>query len=151
MAAKRKPLPFKPQGPPGKPASGKAASGKQKGDKPASGGNVIPRAVANRMAVRIAIATGVPSVLGMAVFVASYLLVSRGIFDIPPVLTLAHIRAAASCSAWWGSATECFSASWEDKPGSTLGFEQIGVNIPRLRASIRAMGQGSGSKTPPAG
>ncbi|MCT0201838.1 PAM68 family protein [Synechococcus sp. CS-603] len=150
MAAKRKPLPFKPQGPSGKPASGKAASGKQKGDKPASGGNVIPRAVANRMAVRIAIATGVPSVLGMAVFVASYLLVSRGIFDIPPVLTLAT-SGGCFLLGLVGLSYGVLSASWEDKPGSTLGFEQIGVNIPRLRASIRAMGQGSGSKTPPAG
>jgi hypothetical protein len=34
------------------------------------------------------------------------------------------------------------SASWEDKPGSLLGNEQIGVNISRLRASIKAMRAG---------
>ena len=43
------------------------------------------------------------------------------------------------------------SASWEDAPGSPLGIEQIGVNISRVRASVRAMRQGSsgsGSGTP---
>ncbi|NQV11237.1 MAG: PAM68 family protein [Cyanobacteria bacterium] len=143
MAAKRKPLPFEPLGPSGKPASGK-----QKGDKSALGGTVIPKAVANRMAVRIAIATGVPSVLGMAVFVASYLLVSRGILDIPPVLTLATSGGCFLLGVV-GLSYGVLSASWEDSPGSTLGFEQIGVNIPRLRASIRAMGRAG--NTPPAG
>jgi hypothetical protein len=34
------------------------------------------------------------------------------------------------------------SASWEDKPGSLLGTEQIGVNIGRLRSSIKSMRTG---------
>jgi hypothetical protein len=29
------------------------------------------------------------------------------------------------------------SASWEEAPGSLLGFEQIGVNITRLRSSFK--------------
>ena len=44
----------------------------------------IPPAVANRMARRIAIATGIPTLLGMSTFVGSYLLVSRSVLDIPP-------------------------------------------------------------------
>jgi len=37
------------------------------------------------------------------------------------------------------------SASWDDQPGSLLGGEQIGVNIARLRASIKALRAGGGS------
>jgi len=33
------------------------------------------------------------------------------------------------------------SASWEAEPGSLLGSEQIGVNMARIRSSIRAMRQ----------
>ena len=64
----------------GKGMQGRAQSGKGN-PKPArrSGPSqqVIPDAVANRMARRIAIGTGIPTVMGMGVFVGSYLLVSR--------------------------------------------------------------------------
>ncbi|WP_216914493.1 MULTISPECIES: PAM68 family protein [unclassified Synechococcus] len=113
---------------------------------------VIPDAVANRMVRRIAIATGTPTVLGMGVFVASYLLVSRGVLDIPPGLTLVG-SGAFFLLGLLGLSYGVLSASWEDAPGSVLGFEQIGVNIGRVRASVRAMrqgapGTGSGSGTP---
>ena len=76
---------------------------------------VIPEAVANRMARRIALATGVPTLMGMGVFIGSYLLVVVGL------------------------SYGVLSASWEDAPGSLLGTEQIGLNISRLRSSIQAM------------
>jgi len=98
----------------------------------------IPDAVANRMARRIAIATGIPTVMGMGVFVASYLLVSRGILDIAPAATL---TASGGCFllGLLGLSYGVLSSSWEDAPGTRLGFEQIGLNIGRLRESIRAM------------
>jgi hypothetical protein len=125
---------------------------------PAAGGpqakaprqQVIPEAVANRMVRRIAIATGTPTVLGMGVFVASYLLVSRGVLDIPPGLTLVG-SGAFFLLGLLGLSYGVLSASWEDAPGSLLGLEQIGVNIGRVRASVRAMRQGtpdSGSGSP---
>jgi hypothetical protein len=117
---------------------------------PAAGGppakaprqQVIPEAVANRMVRRIAIATGTPTVLGMSVFVASYLLVSRGVLDIPPGLTLVG-SGAFFLLGLLGLSYGVLSASWEDAPGSLLGLEQIGVNIGRVRASVRAMRQGA--------
>jgi len=48
----------------------------------------IPEAVSRRMARRIGLATGLPTLLGMLVFVGSYFLVSRRLIDIPPVVTL---------------------------------------------------------------
>lgn len=90
------------------------------------------------MARRIAIATGIPTVMGMGVFVASYLLVSRGILDIAPAATL---TASGGCFllGLLGLSYGVLSSSWEDAPGTRLGFEQIGLNIGRLRESIRAM------------
>lgn len=104
----------------------------------------IPDAVANRMARRIAIATGIPTLMGMGVFIASYLLVSRGILDIQPGATLV---ASGACFLLGlvGLSYGVLSSSWEEAPGSLLGREQIGLNISRVRDSIRAMRE-SGSQ-----
>ncbi|MEO1001612.1 MAG: PAM68 family protein [Cyanobacteria bacterium J06638_7] len=100
----------------------------------------IPDAVANRMARRVAIATGIPTLMGMGVFVASYLLVSRQIVDISPGLTLA---ASGACFLLGlaGLSYGVLSASWEDQPGSLLGAEQLGRNVGRIKQSVAAMRQ----------
>lgn len=120
--------------PPGKPARPTA---KQR----STGQQVIPDAVANRMARRIAIGTGIPTLMGMGVFVGSYLLVSRQIVEVPTGVTLAASGACFFLGVL-GLSFGVLSASWEDKPGSLLGTEQIGVNISRLRSSIKSMRQG---------
>lgn len=94
----------------------------------------IPPAVANRMVRRIALATGVPTLLGIGVFVVSYLLVSKGLLDVPPGVTLA-CSGALFLLGLVGLSYGVFSASWEETPGSLFGFEQISVNLSRLRAS----------------
>ena len=101
-----------------------------------SSGQGIPDYVANRMARRVALATGMPSVLGMATFVASYLLVSKGIMDIPPGVTLVT-SGGFFLLGLLGLSYGVLSASWEPGAGSLLGLEQIGVNIGRLRSSLK--------------
>ncbi|MEY2643358.1 MAG: hypothetical protein RLZZ611_7 [Cyanobacteriota bacterium] len=118
------------------PGSSKASSSKANRSQQS-----IPPAVANRMARRIAVATGVPTLLGMATFVASYLLVSRSMLDIPPAVTLVTSGGFFLLGVL-GLSYGVLSASWEDAPGSLLGFEQIAVNVSRLRSSF---------KRPPAG
>ena len=96
----------------------------------------IPDYVANRMARRVAIATGIPSVLGMSTFVASYLLVSKGVMDIPPGITLVT-SGGFFLLGLVGLSYGVLSASWEPGAGTLLGLEQIGVNVGRLRSSIK--------------
>jgi hypothetical protein len=102
----------------------------------------IPDAVANRMARRIAIATGLPTLLGMGVFIGSYVLVSRHLLDIPPSATL---LASGGCFLLGlvGLSYGVLSASWEDAPGSLLGTEQIPLNLSRIKTSLRALREGS--------
>lgn len=132
MARSRKPKAFGSPPPPAPPA-------RTTNSKPRA--RVIPDAVAGRMARRIVIATGIPSVMGMGVFIGSYLLVSRGVLDIPPVVTLV---ASGACFllGLLGLSYGVLSASWEDAPGSLIGSEQIGLNIGRLRQSVREMRSG---------
>lgn len=143
MAAKRKPLPFEPERQPKARTASKAGS-KARAKAEPRGSQVIPPAVANRMARRIGVATGIPSVLGMGVFIGSYLLVSRGVLDVPPVVTLASSGGLFLLGVL-GLSYGVLSASWEQEPGTLLGTEQIGTNIARMKASIKAIRQGSGS------
>jgi hypothetical protein len=93
----------------------------------------IPRTVSNRMARRIAISTGIPTLMGMGVFVASYLLISQKILDIPPGITLVS-SGGCFLLGLVGLSYGIFSSSWLEQPGSILGFEQIKPNIKRLRS-----------------
>ena len=78
----------------------------------------------------------------MLVFVASYFLVSRHLIDIPPVVTLG-LSGGFFLLGLIGLSYGVLSASWENAPGSLLGIEQIGLNISRLKASLKAGKTGS--------
>ena len=49
----------------------------------------IPKYVADRMARRISITAGIPTIMGMSVFVVSYIIVTKNIAEIPPSSTIA--------------------------------------------------------------
>ena len=98
--------------------------------------SLIPKPVANRMARRVIFTTGVPTFLGMGVFVLSYIVIVKGIAEIPPSLTL---TSSAICFfvGLLGLSYGILSASWEDSPGSLLGLEHIGPNIKRMRSAFK--------------
>ncbi len=124
MAERRDPLPFEPRRSAATPSVNQP----------------IPKNVANRMARRVAIATGLPSLMGMGVFIGSYVLVSRGILDIPPGITLVT-SGLFFLLGLVGLSYGVLSASWEPQPGTLLGIEHIKPNLQRLRSSIRAQKQ----------
>ncbi len=96
----------------------------------------IPKVVADRMARRVAFTTGIPTFLGMSIFVLSYLLITKGIADISPGVTLAG-SAFFFLIGILGLSFGILSASWDSAPGSLIGFENIGPNIEKIKSAFQ--------------
>ncbi|MBO6960594.1 MAG: PAM68 family protein [Prochlorococcus marinus CUG1438] len=96
----------------------------------------IPKYVADRMARRIFIAAGIPTIMGMSVFVVSYIIVTRNIAEIPPSSTIA-ISALFFLLGLAGLSFGILSASWDKEPGSFFGVENIPMNIKRAKAAFK--------------
>ena len=107
---------------------------------PKSSSKGIPKYVADRMAKRIMITAGIPTILGMSVFVASYFIVTRNIAEIPPSSTIA-ISALFFLLGLGGLSFGILSASWDKEPGSLLGIENIPLNIERAKAAFKPASQ----------
>tara|TARA_Y100001968_G_scaffold260443_1_gene248022 strand:- start:1482 stop:1922 length:441 start_codon:yes stop_codon:yes gene_type:complete len=97
----------------------------------------IPNYVANRMARRIAFTTGIPTISGMGVFIGSYVLISKGIADISPTLTLVS-SAMCFLLGLLGLSYGILSASWDLNTGSFLGLENIKPNINRMKDAFKS-------------
>ena len=97
----------------------------------------IPKYVANRMARRIAFTTGIPTICGMGVFIGSYFLISKGIAEISPTLTLVS-SAMCFLVGLLGLSYGILSASWDFNPGSFLGIENIKPNINRMKDAFKS-------------
>ena len=106
--------------------------------KPASSG--IPKYVADRMARRILFTAGIPTILGMSVFVVSYIIVTKNIAEIPPSSTIA-ISALFFLLGLAGLSFGILSASWDKEPGSFFGIENIPMNIQRAKAAFKPASQ----------
>ena len=100
----------------------------------------IPKYVADRMAKRIFFTAGIPTILGMSVFVMSYIIVTRNIAEIPPSSTIA-ISALFFLLGLGGLSFGILSASWDKDPGSFFGIENIPLNIERAKAAFRPASQ----------
>ena len=100
----------------------------------------IPKYVADRMAKRIFFTAGIPTFLGMSVFVVSYIIVTRKIAEIPPSSTIA-ISALFFLLGLGGLSYGILSASWDRAPGSFLGLENIPLNIQRAKAAFKPASQ----------
>ena len=97
----------------------------------------IPKYVANRMARRIAFTTGIPTLSGMGVFIGSYFLISKGIAEISPTVTLVS-SAMCFLVGLLGLSYGILSASWDFNPGSFLGIENIKPNINRIKDAFKS-------------
>lgn len=150
MAERSSAMPFEPkksgEAKKSPPLKGSKASSTNKAAAKAQ--NVIPKPVANRMLRRVIFASGLPTAAGMGVFIASYLVVSRGIAEISPVITLMS-SAACFLVGLVGLSYGVLSASWEEAPGSLLGLEHIRTNLGRMRDSVKGNKQNSTAGTKP--
>ena len=104
--------------------------------KPKQSSSGIPKYVADRMARRIFFTAGIPTILGMSVFVVSYIIVTRNIAEIPPSSTIA-ISAFFFLLGLAGLSFGILSASWDKEPGSFFGIENIPMNIQRAKAAFK--------------
>ena len=102
--------------------------------------SVIPKYVADRMARRIFFTAGIPTIMGMSVFVISYIIVTRNIAEIPPSSTIA-ISALFFLLGLGGLSFGILSASWDKEPGSFFGIENIPLNIERAKAAFKPASQ----------
>ena len=100
----------------------------------------IPKYVADRMARRIFFTAGIPTIMGMSVFVVSYIIVTRNIAEIPPSSTIA-ISALFFLLGLAGLSFGILSASWDKEPGSFFGIENIPLNIERAKAAFKPASQ----------
>lgn len=100
----------------------------------------IPKYVADRMARRIFFTAGIPTIMGMSVFVISYIIVTRNIAEIPPSSTIA-ISALFFLLGLGGLSFGILSASWDKEPGSFFGIENIPLNIERAKAAFKPASQ----------
>ena len=96
----------------------------------------MPKYVADRMARRIFFTAGIPTILGMSVFVVSYIIVTKNIAEIPPSSTIA-ISALFFLLGLAGFIFGILSASWDKDPGSLFGIENIPMNIQRVKAAFK--------------
>ena len=97
----------------------------------------IPKYVANRMARRIVFTTGIPTLSGMGVFIGSYFLISKGIAEISPTVTLVS-SAICFLVGLLGLSYGILSASWDLNSGSFLGLENIKPNINRIKDAFKS-------------
>ena len=104
------------------------------------GSQGIPKYVADRMARRIIFTAGIPTILGMSVFVGSYFIVTKNIAEIPPSSTIA-ISALFFILGLGGLSFGILSASWDKEPGSFLGVENIPLNIERAKSAFKPASQ----------
>ena len=96
----------------------------------------IPKYVADRMARRIFFTAGIPTIMGMSVFIVSYIIVTRNIAEIPPSSTIA-VSALFFLLGLAGLSFGILSASWDKEPGSFFGIENIPMNIQRAKAAFK--------------
>jgi hypothetical protein len=144
----RKPLPFEPSKGRKKPeqqvplAAAKTKdsnSGKVSQDRRSTRTTMeIPDVVSHRMAQRMALFCGVPSLLGLSTFFVSYLSVTQNWVDLPNVVVVL-VSIGFFGLGVLGLSYGVISASWDEEvPGSKLGWSEFTTNFGRLTEAWRS-------------
>jgi Photosynthesis affected mutant 68 len=133
-------LPFEPKGkqkeptaktspkPPSSPKVAKKAQGKS------GSAQGIPEVVSKRMAKRMALFCGLPSLLGLVTFPVSYFLLQKGI-ELPNVVVLLVSLGLFGLGVL-GLSYGVLSASWEEESaGTAIGWKEFTLNLGRVLES----------------
>jgi hypothetical protein len=163
MAAKAKPsqsesrgsggLPFEPKSKLGKVKSAAQQSTVKKSDRKSASrsssphnSQAIPEVVSRRMAKRMLIFSGIPTLLGLSSFPASYFIFSSHIIDLPNVAVLLVSLGFFGLGVL-GLSYGVLSASWdEEQPGSALGIAEFNLNLGRTIENWKLARQRSKSR-----
>ncbi len=101
----------------------------------------VPKAVSDRMARRMTLFCGVPTFLGMASFIVSYVIVSKGWFKLPNVAVLLVSMGFLGLGVL-GLTYGVLSASWDEEiSGSKLGWQEFRTNWGRMVSAWRSTRQ----------
>jgi len=98
----------------------------------------IPEVVTKRMAKRMTVFCGVPTLLGLSTFPISYFVVFQNGIELPNVAVL---LASLGCLGLGvlGLSYGVLSASWDEAlPGTKLGWQEFRLNCGRLVENFRA-------------
>ncbi len=138
--AKGKGLPFEPRKKskamsPKAPKSGQSSPKTQQAS-PRRG--AIPEVVSRRMVSRMAVCAGVPTLLGLATFPVSYVIVQQHWFNLPNIVVVLVSLGWFGLGAL-GLSYGVLSASWDEaEVGSWLGFTEFRTNFGRILESWRS-------------
>ncbi len=116
----------------------KSADKQSKSSKTEKQAQSIPEVVSKRMISRIAVFCGLPTILGISTFFVSYLIVSKGLFDLPNTAVLLVSMGCFGLGVL-GLSYGVLSASWDEEiAGSILGWEEFNINFGRMREGWRS-------------
>ncbi len=114
------------------PVTPKTSSTPASSTKTPRAGLGIPEVVSNRMATRMAVCCGIPSLLGLLTFPVCYLIVRQEWFELPNVAVVLVSLGFFGLGVL-GLSYGVISASWEESdPGSLLGWAEFRLNFGRI-------------------
>ena len=143
----RQSLPFEPTRRQRKAAAKKAAKGTPIVNPPtpspsrsARDSGYIPEVVSQRMIRRVGVFCGIPVIMGMVVFIGSYVAINQHWFKLPNTAVFLTSMGCLGLSVI-GLSYGILSASWEEDStsvGSLLGWEECKINFGRMAVAYRA-------------
>jgi len=119
-----------------KRAEKKAKKENERTDGPDSDGR-IPKEVSRRMVRRMALLSIGPIAVGVSIFFLSYYLLSEQIVTFAPIVTLLLTMGCFGLGVL-GLTYGMLSASWDEEPGSLVGFDEFKLNFGRIMDARKA-------------
>jgi Photosynthesis affected mutant 68 len=135
-------LPYEPKGKPkatgAKKISPKPLSSPKKPSSRSASSQAIPEVVSKRMAKRMAIFCGVPTLMGLSSFPISYFALFQNGIELPNVAVLLASLGGLGLGVL-GLSYGVLSASWDEAlPGSKLGWQEFTLNFGRVVENFKA-------------